>query len=779
MNEIYNRYESAQNILQGQLSNKIILNDAVFPHWIDESDLFWYVRETNTGKEFRLVNARDASNTLAFDHVALADALAKISQKEVDAFDLPIADVDMDCSVSVINFSAYQKKWTYSPSSNDCIEVERAFVGATSPDGKKSIFVKDFNIWVRDLNTGSEKALTDDGEEKNCYAGIQFGIWTEAVQAIWSPDSRKILTVRLDTQMVALRPCIHYVPQSGKVYPETSQMALAYPGDEVVESYTLHAIDVVSGEQTSARYPALAFTGFGKGFFSDEKLAWWSDDSQTAYFIDVKRGANSAYVLEFDASSGATRVIFEEKSDTFISTSHGVLELPLFLPLPETNELIWFSERTGWGHLYLYDLCSGKLKNVITQGPWLVRDILHFDCDRRELLIQTAGRDPEISPYYRDVCRVNIDSTALSEVVSGNFEHVVYRENSFQVIIRHELGLDSRSVSGVSRNGEFVVVTKSRVDTAPLSVLLNRDGRELMSVEFSDVSGLPSGWQWPEPVKLRGGDGKTDVYGVVYRPPNFSSEKKYPVIDLSSGMRELSFVPQGSFINGVFWGAGYLSAAAFAALGFIVVAIEGRGTGCRNKEFHDHNYGDVASTSDFSDRISGLEQLAQKYPYIDISRVGITGSDTQAAPVYGLLNHPEFYKVAVAHCFLEPRYSFAALGEKYHGIDPERPSSSRLSDAENKAGALAGKLLLIQGLLDHYTASSTLRLAEYLQQRNKDFDMICLPNGHHDISSYALRRSWDYLVQHLQEVSPPKEFFLTTGIDILVDKLKSAQGTAG
>ena len=336
------------------------------------------------------------------------------------------------------------------------------------------------------------------------------------------------------------------------------------------------------------------------------------------------------------------------------------------------------------------------------------------------------------------------------------------------------LNVDSADVNGVAPSGQYLVTIRSRVDLTPVSVLIDRDGVEILTLETMDTSSLPADWQWPEPVKLKSDDGHTDIYGVVYRPPGFSPDKRYPVVDFSCGMRHHTCIPQGSFVNAHCHEFYYLSGAAMAALGFIVVAIEGRGTPHRNKAFQDYNYGDIASASTFSDRIAGLRQLAERYPYIDLERVGITAGDSLGNTVYGMLDYPDFYKVGVVFCHADPRFDNAPMAETYDGFPfDDNAVNPQTRYAEDYIDSLKGKLLLIEGMLDPTIVAGTFRLVEALQNANKDFDLICQPNKAHDVPTYGIRRSWDFLVKHLQGIEPPHEFPLTTGFDLLAEDMKS------
>lgn len=782
-------YQQAQAITQGVLTNTVVLNEAVFPHWIDNTHCFWYKQETREGKTYRLVDAKAGDNQSALDHQALAAALGTQLSQSIDHQDLPITVTDIALSPRQIYFKAFDKSWVFDAEKTTCQEIEPipTVDGLCSPDGKKMAFVRDYNLWVRNSDSGEERALTQDGTADFTYAcaAAPFGAASPAVQAVWSPDSQQLLTHRLDLRHVTARALIQHVPQAGGLRPQPLDYQSTYPGDKTGETFCLLVIQVDTGEIRTANYEPLPLCRFGAGFFSEEKFGWWANDNRRVFFIDVARGAKIVSVVEFDTQSGETRCLFEETSTTFVKLSHSILERPLFLPLPESNELIWFSERQGWGHLYLYDLNSGQLKHAVTEeessttknkssknNQWLVRNILHFDAKQRELLIQTAARDPNISPYYRDICRVNIDTGVLTPLATGDHDHMVYSADNLPVKARGAFGLDSAGVSGISPDGTYLVTTQSRVDRPPTTVLMDREGKNILTVETADPYGLPTDWQWPEPVKLKGADGKTDTYGVVYRPPGFSPDKCYPLLDFSCGHPGYSYVPHGAFINNPF-SVSYLEGAAYAALGFVVVAIEGRGSPYRHKAFQDASYGNIVAANAFDDRIAGLRQLAKQYPSMDLDRVGLVGCDGITGPVYGLLQHPEFYKVGVMVALEDSRFNPASMLDMFEGTNPPQKEPY----AETLATSLQGRLLLIHGMLDTVTPpTATFRLIDALQHANKNFDLLLLPNDGHHISSYMLRRTWDYLVTHLQGVEPPTAFKLTTAYELLMNAASKKAG---
>ncbi len=774
------RYQRAQTIIQGTWTNKLTFNDTVYPFWIEDSDCFWYVRTTKTiegdsakmGREFRLVDANAATNALAFDHLALAKALAEITQQMVDTGDLPITQVEMQFgadspdkkTVKTIHFTAFDQRWCFDTETETCTELELIPTEwEVSPDGKHAVFIRDFNLWVRKLATGEERALTHDGEADYIYglAGRGWGVVAEPrVQARWSADSKRLFTVQHDERQVKALPIVHHVPQDGSLRPTVKYNKIAYPGDEHIATLRLLCIDFDTGHIQDANYRQIPVTRNSLGLFSSN-LAWWNTDSRHAYFVDVERGYKTVRVLELNTDNGEVRELFKEITDTQINLMHNGDEQPTFKPMPESNELLWFSERSGWAHLYLYDLETGALKNTVTQGDWVVRQIVHVDPAQRLAFIQTAGRAPERDPYYRDLCQVHLDTGDLITWVSGDHEitAVTYKDLSVYYNI-DGIPHDLRQSNGVSPTGAFAVVNRSRADEVSHNILVDQQGNSCLELEVADTSGLPATWRWPEPIKVLAADGHTDLYGLLFRPSDFSPEQSYPILTYVSSSPDFPITAKGSFSNGVISGLFYLEAAALAELGFVVVQIDARGSSYRSKAFKDESYGWLESCCHYDDLIAGTRQLAKRYPYMNLDRVGIISTYGGPGGLQGLLQHPDFYKVGVSNQLHDSRLMSAPVwGEQFEGtFGPSR----EYQYPEALVGKLKGKLLLINGMLDTTTPPAIVfRVVEALHKANKDFDLLLLPNLGHATSSYVKRRTWDYLVEHLLETEPPKEFPLT------------------
>ncbi len=759
-NDMQARYRRAQDLVIDVYSGGgPVLNATVYPTRVKNNNNFWYKRQLKNGYEYRLIDVRKKTNKTAFDHEDLANALGKATGQHIQPHALAITGESISQSPFKLNFQAFDKYWQFAE--GHLQEVEATPVkGIASPDGNRSVFVKNHNIWLYDKQTGEKQALTHDGEDGYRYAAAGSA-WGPAFdsglpQVKWSPDGKKIYTVQRDLRQVAPNPKIHFAPPSGSGRAQVENEYFAVTADQHVGNYRLLVIDIATGKITEPAHPHLTHANNGWGFF-EGGLGWWAQDSKHAYFVEQQRGDQRVRVIEFDVNTGTTRVLFTEITDTYFKFTPDSEKPPMFRPLPETEELIWFSERSGWGHLYLIDMKTGKVKNAITRGDWLVRDIVHVDAERRELLIQTSGRVPGRNPYYRDIARVNMDTGKLTNLVASNHDYNMLAGNLF-----YDVPEDMRAIS---RDGQYFVATRSRIDDVPVSFLYDRNGEQLMTVETADISALPKGWRWPEPVKLKAADGKTDIYGAIFRPSDFDSTQKYPVLEYTFyAAPEETSTPLGSFTNNTSIGRIYMIPAAYAELGFIVVTVDGRGGPFRSKKYQDHSYGWTPSTGSLEDRVAGIKQMAQKYPYMDLSRVGTTGLRGNTQGLYSLLEYPDFYKAAIIQEIHDTRVMTSIWGDRYEGVGFQPANDPR--HYEHNLHKLKGNLMIVHGMLDVYNPpSGAFKLVEALKNANKDFDLLLLPNNTGLLEGYSLRRSWDWLVENLMGATPPSEFRLKISSD--------------
>ena len=765
--QLLGRYQRARALLKSAFGkDPLVLNATVLPVWIDGADVFFYKRQTRDGTQHRLVDPARQSNEPAFDHAALAASLSRAQGQAVDPADLPISEVDIQLDPRRVSFRAFEKHWRYDDDDGTCAAIPARKAGPASPDGTLIAFAQDHNLWLRDVGTGEDRALTEDGTPNHAYGAVStaWGVpnGPETTQAVWSPDGRRILTVVRDTRRVAALPVMHYLPEEGR-RPKVAFAPLSYPGDEQAEQVRLVAIDAHTGCRQEPDYEALPSTRNGYGFF-DQGLGWWAADGRRAYFVDVDRYYKYARVVEFDTHTGKCTTILEERSQTHVDLMLNQDEIVYFLPLPETAELIWFSERSGWGHFYLYDLNTGDLKRPLTSGDWIARRIVRYIPEDRELYVQTAGRVAQRDPYYRDLIRIHLDTGEVSELLACDFDNAVVPAGGdlsmafFEALhgVRHRREADC---CGVSKTGAYAVVTQSRADTTPVSFVLDRDGHQVMRLEEADLSALPDGWIWPEPARAKAADGETDVYGLIFRPSDFDPTRSYPVISQTFCQPETPIVSKGAFTNGYMAGFWYYAGMALAELGFVVVQLDGRGSPVREKAFYDHSYGRMECASDIDDHVAALRHWARSRPYMDLNRVGLDAHASGGSGIWGLFKHPEFYQVGVSSMTHDVDAISAPMqGDKFNGPPRQDRPFARIDE---HAAALNGKLLLLVGLLDRITApAAAFRLASALQSANKDFDMLVDAKFGHDFSPYFTRRAWDYFVTHLAGATPPPDFRL-------------------
>ncbi len=774
------RYQRATDT-QNFENLKWVLNEQVTPVWIGESDSFWYQRQTEAGHRYVLVDAANTSSAEAFDHEALAAALKEQAEVEASPDSLHLSSLKFDLAAGAMEFRAFTKIWRFnlSDSSLEQLEVNPKTDPSLliSPDGKQAAFFRDHNIWVRNLESGEEKALTKDGAEFFSYGTMPKATAAPAVkpEALWSPDSTKLLTIQTDDRLVLDLPVMDFAPADGSVRPVIRHYRQAIPGDEHVTRYRMVAIDVATARVVEARFPWVEATRMNDTPIGGNR-AWWDDDSKRAWFVDIERGETAVHLVEFDTSTGQTRKVMSETTDSgYLELGSNVYTRAALHVIPEYDEIIWYSERSGWAHFYLYDLNTGKLKRTLTKGDWLVRDLIGYDAESRNLFFSYAEKEEGKNPYYRHIARVNVRNGRTTQLSSSDADHFVTNPGDFSALLltmTQGLGLDE--LGGLSRSGNFYVETIQRGDRPTRTVLRNRDGEEIMEVEQEDVSRLPEDFVWPEVVLLKAADSETTIVANVYRPSDFSPQRTYPVIDHIYGGPQVSNVPEALFTGGA--GAGQ-TAITLAELGFIVVVIDGRGTAERSRAFHEASYGAAETASNLEDHIAAIRQLAEKYPYMDLNRVGITGfSGGGYMTASAMLRFPDFFKVGVSGAGNhDQRLFWHTWGERYQGLmdgDNYLPQAN-LTYAKN----FKGKMLFIHGLLDYGVHPGGLfQLTQALMNANKQFDLVLLPQAGHELPGYAMVRMWDYFVQHLDVGEPPADFRAQSSSDYMKIKMMEVMG---
>lgn len=734
----------------------------VRPNWIS-GDLFWYKNLRPDGYEFILVNPEKGTRLPAFDHEKLAQTLSKQLGQTLSPFMLPLQGVNFSDHGDQVFFKIASKFFSYSPATNLLLpdstkhgkntSLETLHSGrrslrggelneVRSPDGKKAAFIRDYNLWIRDLDSKKESPLTHDGVKDFGYSTDNAG-WKSSDMPIlqWSPDSKKIATFKQDQRKVSDM----YLVQTKVGKPALKTWKYALPGDKEVAMIYRVIIEIDSPKVISLKIPAdphratLSDDISSSGTFDDVN---WTDNGSELAFVSTSRDHKVEKFRIANAQTGEVREVFEESVPTQYESGQGSINWKY---LSHSHEIIWYSERDNWGHLYLYDALTGKLKNQITHGDWVVTQVLKIDEKKRLIYFIADGKEPG-NPYFSHFYKIGFDGKHLVSLGAEVGNHQI----------------------NFTPSGNYFMDSYSQPNVPPVMVLRNLQGKIICLLEKTDISRLISThWNPPTPISVKAHDGITDLYGLVFFPSNYDHDKKYPIIDyIYPG-------PQGGSVGS--WS--FLSARgdnqALADLGFVVLVLEGTSNPLRSKSFHDMSYGNMAENT-IPDQIAGIRQLAQKYSIIDTNRVGIWGhSGGGFATATAMFRYPDFFKVGISESGNHDNRNYEDdWGERYNGLlvkNPEGTSNYETQANEKYAANLKGKLLLAHGLMDdNVPPSNTLLVVEALEKAGKDYDLIVFPNSAHGYGSYSyymMRRRWDYFVKNLAGLDPPKEYTLQPSPD--------------
>jgi dipeptidyl-peptidase 4 len=637
----------------------------------------------------------------------------------------------------VIIDPSHRTRLPYKPTGDDTTAPARprgrrgfGSVAVTSPNGKMEAFIRDWNLWIRDVVTKQEKQLTTDGVKDFGYATDNAG-WTTSDRAIllWSPDSKKIATQQQDERNVGEM----YVVETKVGHPKLRSWKYPLPGDSIVAMIHRVIIEVDGPKTVRLQMPP----DFHRGTLNDDISMTdykWSPDGSRLALASTSRDHKHTEVRVADASTGAVRTVFEETVATQFESTSG------WEVLWNSDEVIWYSQRDNYGQLYLYDLTTGKVKRQITTGQGMVTQIVRVDEKARTVWFAACGREKGRDPYFRHYYRVGLDGKNLVLLTPDDADHSIQ----------------------LSPSGTYFIDTYSKPDVAPLVGVRDANGKLMMPLEKADISKLiATGWKPPIPITMKGRDGKTDIYGLMFRPTNFDSTKKYPIINSAYPGPQTGSTGSRSFA------AARGDHQALAELGFVVVTIDGMGTPERSKSFHDTYYGAMGRDNTLPDQIAGMKQLAQRYSWIDIDRAAIYGhSGGGFIAADAMFRYPEFFKVGISESGNHDQRAYEDdWGERYQGLLVRNADGTDNYDVEanqNFAKNLKGHLMLAHGLVDNNVPPyNTLLVVDALIKANKDFDLVVFPNqahGYGSQSNYMMRRRWDYFVKWLLDAEPPKEY---------------------
>ena len=681
-------YERADTILK---CSDRVYSPAIHPEWIDSSHYFWYKNHEKEGDFYYLVNAESGKKQRAADKKGLAAFFSKKQKKLAESL-LKEEEKRPD-------------RWR---------RREEAPVPVVSPDKKWEAYVKDNNLYLSPLWDEKEKdkpkeeiALTMDGT-----ANLRYDGWS----IIWSPDSRKLATVKVRDVQERRIPLIESSPSSQK-QPILQWRDYAKPGD-VLPVYLPVLFDVEARKQM-----ALNVTPYENQFYLN--LTGWREDSRAFTFEFNQRGHQRYVIGEVSAADGSIRHLVDEQTKTFIYYYNNYR-----YDLDDGKELLWISERDGWRHLYLIDGTRGQVKRQVTKGEWVLRQVDYVDETNRVVYFTASGFNKGEDPYNLHYCRINLDGTGFTDMTPENGNHRVT----------------------FSADRSYFTDVYSRPDLPPVSQLKRTsDVSVVAGLQRCDVSALQAeGWQMPEVFCAKGRDGQTDIWGNIYRPMHFDASKSYPVVEF------IYAGPHDSHVDKDFKPAHHL-VSKLVELGFIVVSIDGMGTSNRSKAFHDVCWKNLKDAG-FPDRIAWMKAAGAKYKYMDLNRVGIYGwSAGGQNAMAALLFHNDFYKVAVALCGChDNRMDKIWWNEQWMGY-PIDASYSTSSNVDN-AYRLKGKLLLINGELDdNVDPASTLQVVSALMKANKNFEQLYLPGKTHSLGGpFEMHKMHDFFVKNLLGQEPPE-----------------------
>lgn len=770
-------YARAESFLPWN-AEKHVYREHIRPTWISGPDgipteRFWYLCHIPAGKEFVLVDAEPGRRTPAFDHERLAAALSLAAGIEASGNQLPFDIIDLSETSDglVMEFWAFGKLWRCDLNTYELIEEEKkpasGRVETISPDGRWAISIRENNLWVRKLDNGEEFALTEDGEPYYNYATSPDANMTTITNqrfkrefppaVVWSPDSKRIITHQLDQRRVREFVLVQAIPDDGSCNAIAHHYRHSFALDQEFPMAEMLVFDLEQRSRVSIQYPPILCIGFTP---TESRQVWWSSNGKQIYFIHGPYGSSELHLASVDPLTGQTQRLHSEISDTRAELTPSIFGRPMAIILKDGRELLWYSERSGWGHMYLFDLENGQMIRPVTQGDWMVRFLAHLDEQGRTAYFIAGGREPGVEPYFRHLYRVSLDGGEIKLLTPEPADH--------QVVF--------------SPSGRYFVDSFGLPDAPRKTVLRQADGKLVCLLEEADFSELHAkGWRWPEPFCFKARDGKTDLYGTVYFPTNFDPSQKYPIIDDIYGgsqiIRVLKSYPQDSITLLDFW-----MPQAVAELGFIVVTMDGLGTPYRSKEFHDVSFHKgMPDGGGLLDHMAGIRQLAAERPYIDLSRVGIYG---QSAGGYNtaraLLEYPDFFHVGVS----------AAGPHDMRGyfVPAKNKTLIEATDNCNLAANLQGHLLLMHGEMDdNVHPVLTIKLVKALIDANKDFDLLILPNINHNCTAdpYYIRKLWDYFVRYLAGKTPPSGYRIAApdrafvnGMEILPPTVHDEEGTS-
>ena len=722
-------YKSAVSFMYDNYNNKTAFNLYTQVHWFEDGTGLWFIDYNKKGKLYKTVRFSNNKVTPLFDHLALAKALNGVSKNPVDADQITISNIEK-ASKKELSFSFEGKDYVFHLKTNalspkaKALDTNSNAFETKSPDGKWIAYVEDYNVFIKSTTSEKKYQLSHDGQEDYEY-GSWYG-WYDKMEGEngkrpkrfyvnWSPDSKWIATSIVDLRTAEKMYLLDYSIDS--LYkPKLLSYYRGSPGDTTMVHIDPVFFNIDTKTQLQVDLP--------KGTHINAVSTQWTDKPGVLLASYSERGYQKEYVKEVNLNTNTVKTLIEETSTTNIDNFEYRL-------LEQQQKIIFLSERSGWRQLYVYDLKTHETK-ALTQGEYYVANIEYVDQDQGIIYILINGKSSEDNPYHHQLYKVDFD---------GNLTCLTPK------LLNHQVTF--------SEDGKYFVDNYSTINTPTTTVLrTTKSGAILAELTKADVSdAISKGWQSPEVFELTAKDGKTTIYGAIWKPTTFDPSKSYPIIDHTYTGPHTKMFPES-------FSRGFMN-QSLAELGFIVMMVDGLGTSKRSKAFHDHSYKNMGNN--LEDHVLAIQFLGNKYPWIDTSRVGVFGHsaggfDTGRA----MLAFPKVYKVGVAssadHDF---RMEKAWWPEMYQGwpVDKSYHDVSNITNAAN----LEGKLLLVHGGLDdNVNPSATFKLANALVKADKEFDLLILPSERHGYRGkqrlYFIKKRWNYFIEHLRGVTPIWDF---------------------
>lgn len=765
-------YLQAEKFTKSKLSH-MLFSTTVDPHWFQKGNSFWFSYKTSEGTFWYVVNPSARSKEELFDREELAAQLTEIMHDPFEARQLPVRNLKAKEDGRTFTFEVVssqdeknekgkkEKKiyyFSYDFPTRKLTHLEKAEKepkklswASVSPDGKSVVYAKDCNLYRMSIedyrkaqkdekdSTIVEIQLTKDGTPDFGY-GIPYSTLNtdtlcngkrRSVWGAWSPDSRHYATIVLDQTDVKPLWVINSIAEPR---PTLETYKYEMPGETGMPEYHLYLFDMQNNTRKEIRTAAwknqsldLSFRPFEQKQRDKELVpSIWQGDNERFFLTRSSRDLHRIDVCTYTIGQDSIVPVVKERMNTYQETR----PIQVF---NEGKEFIQWSERDGWAHLYLYD-DKGNLKNRITSGPWHVERVVKVDEATRTIYFMANGREKDENPYYEHLYRVNADGSGLKRLTEGDYFHAVEADDE----------------------ARFFVDNYSRVNSIPCAALVDRNGNKVMTIQESDFSQLKlAGYQFPELFKVKAADGVTDLYGVMYKPFNFDSTKVYPIID---------YVYPGPQVEAVYYPFTRMSVRTdrLAQAGFIVISVGQRGGHpSRSKWYHNYGYGNMRDYP-LADHKAAVEQLAARYPFIDINRVGIHGhSGGGFMSTAAICQYPDFYKAAVSCAGNHDNRIYNRWwSETHHGVKEEISEKGDTTFAYKIATnpeivkRLKGHLMLVHGDIDNNVhPGNTIRVVNALIRANKRFDMLILPGQRHgfgNMDEYFYWRMVDFFSEHLK-----------------------------